>query len=66
MAISSAELVALQRSAAMVPPGQRLSIDRDQLHAMCSELIEARQLLARLGSDLREVAARSRRAADPG
>lgn len=64
MAISSAELVALQRSAAMLPPGQRLSVEREQLYAMCSELIEARQLLARLGSDLREVADRSRRVGD--
>lgn len=61
MAMVTADLVALQRSAAMAPPGQRVPVDRDHLVALCSELIEARQLLARLGSDLREVAARSRR-----
>jgi hypothetical protein len=60
MVISTAELVALQRSTAMVAPGQPVPVERERLHALCTELIEARQLLARLGSDLREVAARSR------
>ena len=64
MAIDTADLVALQRSAAMVPPGEQIKVERDRLYALCTELIEARQLLARLGSDLRAVAARSRGAAD--
>lgn len=59
--VSDSELVALQRSAAMLVPGTALPVDRDQLYLLCSELIEARQLLTRLGSDLRSVANRSRR-----
>jgi hypothetical protein len=59
--VSDSDLVALQRSAAMLRPGATLPVDRDQVFQMCSELIEARQLLTRLGSDLRSVANRSRR-----
>jgi hypothetical protein len=59
--VSDSDLVALQRSAAMLPPGASLPVDRDQAFQMCSELIEARQLLTRLGSDLRSVANLSRR-----
>lgn len=58
--MSAAELVALQRSAAMLAPGSTLAVDRDVLYGLCTELIESRQLMARLGADLREVAARSR------
>lgn len=55
-----ADLVTLQRSVAMLPPGQKYAVDRDQLHALCAELIEYRELIARLGTDLRNVAQRSR------
>jgi hypothetical protein len=55
------ELVALQRSAAMLSRGQTQPVDAGLLEAICGELIEARQLLERLGGDLRAVAAKSRR-----
>jgi hypothetical protein len=58
--VATAQVVALQRSAAMLPPGQSLPVARDELFELCRELLEARQLLARLGTDLRTVAARSR------
>jgi hypothetical protein len=60
MTMSASELVALQRSAAMLPPGQSQPVDRDTLHALCSELLEARELMSRLGADLRTIAQRSR------
>ena len=60
--VSDSDLVALQRSAAMLPPGGSMPVRREQLFEMCGELIESRQLLTRLGSDLRSVANRSRRA----
>lgn len=52
--------MALQRSAAMLAPGAAMAVDRDLLYDLCTEVIESRQLLARLGADLRAVAARSR------
>lgn len=44
----------------MLSPGQTMPVEREMLLALCSELIDARQLLGRLGDDLREVASRSR------
>ena len=49
MRLDTAELVALQRSAAMLTPGQSMPIERDVLFELCGEVLEARQLLARLG-----------------
>lgn len=57
--VTAAELVSLQRSAAMLGPGQQQPVDRELLYALCSELLEARQLLGRLGADLRSVASRA-------
>jgi len=59
MPVDQSELIAIQRSAAMLSSGQSTPVDRDVLYELCSELIEARQLLARLGTDLRSVAARA-------
>lgn len=59
MPLPTAELVALQRSAAMLRPGQSQPVDRDTLYEMTAELLEARELLGRLGADLRAVAKRS-------
>ena len=59
------QLVALQRSAAMLTSGQSIPVGRDELLELCEELIDARQLLTRLGADLRAVATRSRDAAAP-
>ncbi len=55
-----ADLVSLQRSAAMLSTGQKMPVDRDELLDMCGELIETRRLLARLGTDLRTVVVRSK------
>lgn len=60
MTVDRSELVALQRSAAMVQPGCSLPVERDVLFALCSEVLEARELLTRLGTDLRAVARRGR------
>ena len=59
MPVDTAELVALQRSAAMLTPGQSMPIERDVLFELCGEVLEARQLLARLGTDLKAVAAKA-------
>jgi len=58
--VELADLVTLQRSAAMLAPGQTLPVDRDELLDMCGELIETRRLLARLGGDLKTVARRAK------
>lgn len=57
---SHADLVALHRSAAMLPPGSDVAVPREQLLGVLVELLEARSLLTRLGSDLRAVARRGR------
>ena len=51
------------RSAAMLQPGQTYPVGRDDLIELCNELLSARQLLQRLGTDLRTVAARGARPA---
>lgn len=61
MPITNAELIALQRSTAMLSPGQRVPVERERLQELCEELLESRDLLERLGTDLRRVARRSRR-----
>jgi len=61
MPVEQSQLIAIQRSAAMLSSGQSQPIDRDVLWELCSELIESRQLLVRLGTDLRSVAARGTR-----
>lgn len=38
-----ADLVSLQRSAAMLGVGQKMPVDRDELLDMCSELVECRR-----------------------
>ena len=55
-----ADIVALQRSAAMLRPGQTMPIAREELIELCEEVVSSRQLLARLGADLRTVAARAK------
>jgi hypothetical protein len=59
--LDTAGLTSLQRSTAMLPPGQQMPVDRDLLFELCSEVLEARTLLARLGTDLRAVAAKAPR-----
>jgi hypothetical protein len=48
----------------MLSTGQKATVDRDVLLAICAELLEARALLARLGGDLRAVARRAAGSAD--
>ena len=43
MPVASAELVSLQRSAAMLTPGQSMPVERDVLYELCGEMLEARQ-----------------------
>jgi hypothetical protein len=45
----------------MLSPGQSYPMDREELIALVAEVLEARQLLERLGGDLRAVAAKARR-----
>ena len=59
MAVPDHELIALSRSAAMMPPGSNLPVERDVLIATIEELLETRRLLSRLGADLKTVARRS-------
>ena len=59
--IPTAELVAIQRSAAMLREDQTYGLPREVLIELVDEVLEARQLLERLGGDLRAVAARARR-----
>lgn len=59
--VPQAVLVSLQRSAAMLQPGAVLPIEREVVIDVIAELIEQRQLLARLGGDIRAVVARSPR-----
>ncbi len=56
-----ADIIALQRSAAMLRPGQTMPVERDELLELCEEIVSSRQLLARLGADLRTVAAKGKR-----
>lgn len=61
MAVTLGKLTALRRSAAMVHVGGSIPVDRDELVEMCEELLATRQLLLRLGTDLRAVAAKAPR-----
>ena len=57
--VTQADIVALHRSAAMLPPGSRTTVERDLLVVVLDELISQRALLQRLGTDLKTVARRS-------
>lgn len=59
MDITQADIVALHRSAAMLPPGSHTTVERDLLVVVLDELISQRALLQRLGTDLKTVARRS-------
>jgi hypothetical protein len=53
------EIEILRRSAAMQQPGTKVAVDRSTLVQLLGELIEARQLLGRLGADLKAVEQRA-------
>lgn len=55
-----ADLIALQRSAAMLQPGACIGVERDVLLNVLDELFSQRALLQRLGSDLKSVARKAR------
>ena len=59
MPISPTDLENLRRSAAMIQPHQSLPVNRQDVLAMCDELVESRSLLARLGTDLKTVAGKA-------
>lgn len=40
----------------MLEPGQKQPVEGEVLAAICSELLEARRLLARFGADLKSIA----------
>lgn len=54
--LDTGQLTAIMRSAAMLQPGRTLSLKREEVLEVCEELLSCRQLLARLGTDLRSVA----------
>lgn len=56
MSVPDHELIALSRSAAMAQPNTKVHLEREVLMAMVDELTENRQLLRRLGGDLKTVA----------
>ena len=53
---NQADLVSLQRSAAMLQPGTSIGVERDLLLRVLDELFSQRALLQRLGADLKTVA----------
>ena len=55
-----ADLIALQRSAAMLEPHAIASVRREELLAVLDELIALRQLVERFGTDMRHIAKRGR------
>ena len=57
--VPTSELIALQRSAAMLGVGQKQPVDGELLEAICAELVEARRLLDRFGADLKTIARRT-------
>ena len=55
-----ADLISLQRSAAMLQPGASLAVERDLLIRVLDELFSQRALLQRLGADLKSVARKAK------
>jgi uncharacterized protein Yka (UPF0111/DUF47 family) len=54
--LSQVELVTLQRSAAMLPAGTAVPIDRDDMIELLEEFFELRRLVQRFGGDLKTLA----------
>ena len=54
--VPQAELISIQRSAAMIQPRGTFPVERDVLMNLIGEVLEQRQLLARFGADLKVVA----------
>jgi len=58
-----AELVSLHRSIATQAPVSPITLHRDEALSLVEKLLALRQLVERVGGDLRDLAARSRRPA---
>jgi hypothetical protein len=54
--MNNAELISLQRSAAMAAPGSAVPMPRERVLELLDEVLSSRSLLERLGTDLRSVA----------
>jgi hypothetical protein len=54
--LSQADLVSVQRSAAMQLAGTKVSVDRDDIIELIEELFELRRLVQRVGGDLKTLA----------
>ena len=54
--MTQAELVTLQRSAAMLPAGTSVPVGRDDIIELIDELFELRRLVQRFGGDLKTLA----------
>jgi hypothetical protein len=57
--MEQADLIAWQRSVAMLTPNAAVSLERERLLEILDELVATRALLARLGADLKTVARRA-------
>lgn len=57
--MEQADLIAWQRSVAMLTPNVAVSLERERLLEILDELVATRALLARLGADLKTVARRA-------
>lgn len=61
MIATADDVTCLMQSASALHPGQTIPVDRDDLRELCEEVLAQRQLLERMGTDLRTVAARGQR-----
>lgn len=63
--LNQANLVTLQRSAAMLPAGTPVPVERDDLLELIEELFELRRLVQRFGGDLKTIARHATAASSP-
>jgi hypothetical protein len=64
--MNQAELVTMQRSAAMQLAGTTVSVDRDDIIELIEELFELRRLVQRVGGDLKTLARHATGTTKPG
>ena len=64
--MNQAELVTLQRSAAMQLAGTSVAVDRDDIIELIEELFELRRLVQRVGGDLKTLARHAAVTTKPG
>ena len=63
--VPQTELISIQRSAAMIQPRATYPVERELLMTLITEVLEQRQLLARLGADLKAVASHAPKPLSP-